>query len=98
MMVAGYGVTSVPAKVKRPHRCSAVQGIALERKRRQRDGTRYLPPILSGLQIADALSTCERTVKAHRARVLRKMGVQSAAELGRAVEWLGQAFQTAPSG
>ena len=47
-------------------------------------------------QIADALGTCERTVKAHRAQVMHKMGVQSPAELGRAVEWLGEAFQAAP--
>jgi FixJ family two-component response regulator len=43
-------------------------------------------------QIAEALGTCERTAKAHRAQVMRKMGVQSPAELGRAVEWLGDAF------
>jgi FixJ family two-component response regulator len=46
-------------------------------------------------QIAEALGTCERTAKAHRAQVMRKMGVQSPAELGRAVEWLGQAFPAA---
>jgi FixJ family two-component response regulator len=46
-------------------------------------------------QIADVLGICERTVKAHRAQVMHKMGVQSAAELGRAVEWLGEIFQAA---
>lgn len=49
-------------------------------------------------QIADALGTCERTVKAHRAQVMHKMGVQSPAELGRAVEWLGQTFQAQQGG
>jgi FixJ family two-component response regulator len=46
-------------------------------------------------QIAEALGTCERTAKAHRAQVMHKMGVHSPAELGRAVEWLGQAFPAA---
>jgi len=46
-------------------------------------------------QIADVLGICERTVKAHRAQVMHKMGVQSPAELGRAVEWLGEIFQAA---
>jgi FixJ family two-component response regulator len=49
-------------------------------------------------QISDVLGTSERTVKAHRAQVMHKMGVQSAAELGRAVEWLGEIFQTASTG
>jgi FixJ family two-component response regulator len=44
-------------------------------------------------QIADVLGASERTVKAHRAQVMHKMGVQSPAELGRAVEWLGEIFQ-----
>jgi len=46
-------------------------------------------------QIADVLGARERTVKAHRGQVMRKMGVQSPAELGRAVEWLGEIFQAA---
>ena len=46
-------------------------------------------------QIADVLGASERTVKAHRAQVMHKMGVQSPAELGRAVEWLGEIFQAA---
>ena len=46
-------------------------------------------------QIADMLGARERTIKAHRAQVMRKMGVQSPAELGRAVEWLGEIFQAA---
>jgi FixJ family two-component response regulator len=41
-------------------------------------------------QIADELHASERTIKAHRAQVMRKMGVQSPAELGRAVGWLDQ--------
>jgi FixJ family two-component response regulator len=43
-------------------------------------------------QISDVLGTSERTVKAHRGQVMHKMGVQSPAELGRAVEWLGEIF------
>jgi FixJ family two-component response regulator len=39
-------------------------------------------------QIADVLGISERTVKAHRAQVMHKMGVQSPAELGRLGEWL----------
>jgi len=46
-------------------------------------------------QIADVIGARERTVKAHRAQVMQKMGVQSPAELGRAVEWLGEIFQAA---
>jgi two-component system response regulator FixJ len=46
-------------------------------------------------QIADVLGASERTVKGHRAQVMHKMGVQSPAELGRAVEWLGEIFQAA---
>ena len=46
-------------------------------------------------QVADLLGISERTVKAHRAQVMHKMGVQSPAELGRTVEWLGEFFQTA---
>jgi FixJ family two-component response regulator len=44
-------------------------------------------------QISDAIGTSERTVKAHRGQVMHKMGVQSPAELGRAVEWLGEIFE-----
>ena len=43
---------------------------------------------LPNKQIADVLGVSERTVKAHRSQVMHKMGVQSGAELGRAVEWL----------
>jgi len=52
--------------------------------------------VVSGLlnkQISDVLGASERTVKAHRAQIMHKMGVQSPAELGRAVEWLGEIFQ-----
>jgi FixJ family two-component response regulator len=49
---------------------------------------------LPNKQIADALGITERTVKAHRGQVMQKMGVQSGAELGRAVEWLGESFET----
>jgi FixJ family two-component response regulator len=49
---------------------------------------------LPNKQIADLLGISERTVKAHRAKVMHKMGVQAPAALGRAVEWLGEFFQT----
>ena len=48
-------------------------------------------------QIADVLGISERTVKAHRGQVMHKMGVESLAELGRAVEWLGELLQAAPA-
>jgi FixJ family two-component response regulator len=51
---------------------------------------------LANKQIADVLGATERTIKAHRRQVMRKMGVQSPVELGRAVEWLGELIQTAP--
>jgi FixJ family two-component response regulator len=38
------------------------------------------------------IGASERTVKAHRGQVMHKMGVQSPAELGRAVEWLAGIF------
>jgi FixJ family two-component response regulator len=44
-------------------------------------------------QIADVIGASERTVKAHRGQVMHKMGVQSPAELGRAVNWLAGIFQ-----
>ncbi len=40
-------------------------------------------------QIAGELGTTERTVKAHRAHVMKKMGVQSLPDLTRAAERLG---------
>ena len=85
---------------------------ARETQRKQREwGARYerLSPrerevfalIVRGLpnkQIADVLGVSERTVKAHRGQVMHKMQVQSGAELGRAVEWLGDSFRAAPAG
>lgn len=47
--------------------------------------------------IATETGVSERTVMAHRAEVMRKMGVQSPAELGRAVEWIGEDFVPAAS-
>jgi FixJ family two-component response regulator len=52
---------------------------------------------LPNKQIADVLQISERTVKAHRCQVMSKMAVQSAVELGRAVEWLGDFFQAFPA-
>jgi FixJ family two-component response regulator len=48
-------------------------------------------------QIADVLGISERTVKAHRAQVMHKMGVQSGVQLGRSVEWLSEVFKAAPA-
>jgi FixJ family two-component response regulator len=42
-------------------------------------------------QIASAIGTSERTVKAHRARVMRKMGASSVAELVRSADRLARA-------
>jgi FixJ family two-component response regulator len=84
---------------------------AAQMQKRKRDwGARYerLSPrerevfqlVVQGLpnkQIADVLGVSERTIKAHRSQVMHKMGVQSGAELGRAVEWLSDFFQPQPS-
>jgi FixJ family two-component response regulator len=56
---------------------------------RERDVFALVVHGLPNKQIADVLGTCERTIKAHRGQVMHKMGVQSPAELGRAVQWLG---------
>jgi FixJ family two-component response regulator len=48
--------------------------------------------IISGIlnkQIAAALNITEKTVKAHRGKVMTKMGVSSVAELVRIAEKLG---------
>ncbi len=77
---------------------------ARETRRHKRNwGTRYeslssrerevFALVVRGLpnkQIADTLGISERTVKAHRCQVMHKLGVQSPAELGRTVEWLGE--------
>jgi FixJ family two-component response regulator len=82
-----------------------------EKRRKQREwGARYerLSPrerevfvlVVRGLpnkQIADVLGVSERTIKAHRSQVMHKMGVQSGAELGRAVEWLSDFLRTKPT-
>lgn len=47
--------------------------------------------------VAAETGVSERTVKAHRAEVMRKLCVQSPAELGRAVEWIGEKFVPSPS-
>jgi FixJ family two-component response regulator len=52
---------------------------------------------LPNKQIAHELRTSLRTVKAHRAELMHKMGVQSPVELGRAVEWLGEVFEASPA-
>jgi FixJ family two-component response regulator len=87
-------------------RALARDAAAREMRRRKREwSTRYesltsrerevFALVVRGLlnkQIADVLDITERTVKAHRAQVMHKMGVQSGAELGRAVGWLGEFF------
>jgi FixJ family two-component response regulator len=53
-----------------------------------------LPWVVSGLpnkQIADAVRASEATVKVHRSQLMRKMGVQSVAELVRMAEKIGVA-------
>ena len=93
-------------------RLALIRGGA-EREKRQKSrewGARYerLSPrerevfvlVVRGLpnkQIADVLGVSERTVKAHRSQVMHKMGVQSGAELGRAVEWLSDFFRATPA-
>ena len=52
---------------------------------------------LPNKQIAHEFRTSLRTVKAHRAELMHKMGVQSPVELGRAVEWLGEVFEASPA-
>ncbi|MGB6222014.1 response regulator transcription factor [Haloferula sp.] len=62
--------------------------------------SRVFALIVKGLPnkgIATETGVCERTVKAHRAEVMRKLCVQSPAELGRAVEWIGEKFVPSPS-
>ena len=62
--------------------------------------TRVFALVVAGLPnkgIAAETGVSERTVKAHRAEVMRKLSVQSAAELGRAVEWIGEKFVPASS-
>ena len=90
--------------VEAVQRALAHDALARETRRHKREWrTRYesLTPrerevfalIVHGLlnkQIADELRASERTIKAHRGRIMRKMGVQSPAELGRAVGWLDQ--------
>jgi FixJ family two-component response regulator len=51
-----------------------------------------LPWVVSGLpnkQIADAVGASEATIKVHRSQLMRKMGVQSVAELVRMAEKMG---------
>jgi FixJ family two-component response regulator len=49
--------------------------------RRERQVLEYLLEGRLNKQIAAVLGTCEQTIKVHRARVMRKMGVRSVAEL-----------------
>jgi hypothetical protein len=47
-------------------------------------------------QVAAKLGTGEKTVKVHRARVMRKMGVRSVPELVRLAERVGIAIEPMP--
>jgi len=49
-------------------------------------------------QIAATLGTCEKTIKVHRGRVMRKMNVQSVAELVRKAEKAGLFASLPPAG
>ena len=87
------------------HRAIALDaGARMERRAQRQLSARYerLTPrerevfalVARGLlnkQIAGELGTSERTVKAHRAHVMSKMGTPSVAELTRAAERLGNA-------
>ena len=51
---------------------------------RENEILRYVIAGLLNKQIASELGTAEKTIKAHRGRVMRKMGVRSVADLTRA--------------
>lgn len=57
--------------------------------RRERQVFALVARGLLNKQIAGQLGASERTIKAHRAQVMRKMGLQSVADLTRAAERLG---------
>ncbi len=57
---------------------------------RQREVFALVVRGLLNKQVADALGTTERTIKAHRAAVMAKMRAQSAADLVRAAERLAE--------
>lgn len=57
--------------------------------RRQREVFGLITRGLLNKQIAASLGTSERTVKAHRAEIMRKMRAESLADLVRSAEWLG---------
>lgn len=56
---------------------------------REREVLEYVVSGLLNKQIADALGTALPTIKVHRARVMRKMGVRSLAELVQLAQRLG---------
>ena len=55
---------------------------------REREVFTFVARGLLNKQVAAALGTSERTIKAHRANVMRKMGAESVADLARAAERL----------
>lgn len=61
--------------------------------RREHDVLAQVVDGLMNKQIAGKLGIAEKTVKIHRARIMRKMGVRSVAQLARLVERFGLASQ-----
>jgi FixJ family two-component response regulator len=64
---------------------------------RENEILRFVIAGLLNKQIASELGTAEKTIKAHRGRVMRKMGVRSVADLTRATMRAGIAPATYPS-
>jgi FixJ family two-component response regulator len=58
---------------------------------REREVFSFVARGLLNKQVAAALGTSERTIKAHRANVMRKMGAESVADLARAADRLADA-------
>jgi FixJ family two-component response regulator len=57
---------------------------------REREVCALVAQGLTNKEVAQRLGTTEKTIKVHRARVIRKLGVDSVAELVRFVDRLGQ--------
>src|SRR5215470_3151344 len=68
---------------------TTVLGTASAMTPRERDVMGLVTTGLLNKEIAYALGTCEKTIKAHRARVMQKMQAASVAELVRMVTMAG---------